>query len=89
MNAQATLNFDLAEPDVTSLVDMVRVLLSSGQWMAPWEICDEIWRTRQVRVSDSSITARLRDLRKPEYGGHSIGIRKRHGTKYYEYRIEK
>lgn len=89
MNAQASLNFDLAEPDVKSLVDMVRTLLTNGEWWAPWEICEEIWKTRGVRVSDSSCTARLRDIRKAQYGAHTVAIRKRHGTKYYEYRLEK
>lgn len=89
MNAQASLNFELAEPDVKSLVDMVLVLLSDGQWKAPFELCEEIWRTRGVRVSDSSLTARLRDARKAQYGAHTVAIRKRHGTKYYEYRLEK
>ena len=89
MNAQAKLNFELAEPDVKSLVDMVRTLLKDGRWWCPWELCDEIRRTRSIRVSDSTVTARLRDLRKPEYGAHKVEIRKRHGSKAFEYRMEK
>jgi len=89
MNAQAELNFDLAEPDVRTLVDMVEILLSQGTWMTPWEMADDIWKTRGIRVSDSTITARIRDCRKPQYGNHRVLIRKRSGSKAYEYKIEK
>lgn len=98
MSTQAQLNFELAEPSVKTLVDMVKTLLADGRWWTPWELCDEIWRTRSIRISDSSCTARLRDLRKPQYGGrdprnpqnggHAVTIRKRAGTKAYEYRLE-
>ena len=89
MNAQAELNFDLAEPDVRTLVDMVRILLGDGGWWTPFELCDEIWRTRGIRISDSSSSARLRDLRKEQYGGHTILIRKRQGSRAFEYRMER
>lgn len=88
MNAQAELNFDIAEPDVKTLNDIVRVLMRDGKWWAPFELVDEIWRTRSVRISDSTLSARLRDLRKAQYGSHVIAIRKRKGTRYFEYKME-
>ena len=88
MIEQTTLSFELADPSVSTLVDMVRTILTRGAWVTPWEICDEIYRTRGIRVSDSTSSARIRDLRKAEYGGHRIAIRRRQGTKSYEYKME-
>lgn len=87
MNMQAELNFELAEASVKTLNDMALALLRDGRWYAPWELCEEIFRTRSIRVSDSTITARLRDLRKPEFGDHNILIRKRVGTRFFEYKL--
>lgn len=89
MSTQGELNFDIAEPDVKNLVDMVLTLMKNGKYWAPWELCEEIWRTRGIKVSDSSITARIRDARKEAYGSHNIEIRRRSGTRFFEYRMEK
>jgi hypothetical protein len=88
MNQQSSLTFEIAEPEIKSLVDMVKVLMSGHDWICPYELCEEIWRTRGIRVSDSTITARIRDLRKCEYGSHTISIRRRSGTRAYEYKLE-
>lgn len=86
---QTCMNFEVAEVSVKTVNDMVQVILGKGGWFTPWEICDEIYRTRGLRISDSSCTARLRDARKPQYGGHTIAIRKRAGSKAFEYKLEK
>lgn len=88
MNDQTALAFEIAEPEIKTLLDMVRQLLSDKRWWTPWEICEEIWRTRSVRISDSTACARLRDLRKARYGSHTISIRKRAGSRAFEYRME-
>jgi hypothetical protein len=88
MIAQASLNFELAEPDVKRLVDMVRTLMKDGNWWTPWELCDAIHCNLGIRVSDSSSSARIRDLRKAQYGAHIIRIRKRSGSRAYEYRMD-
>jgi hypothetical protein len=85
--AQTSLRFEVAEPSIRTLNDMVRALLSNGDWWTPWEICEAIYRSRGIRVSDSSCTARLRDLRKPEFGGHVIELRRRAKSKAYEYHL--
>ena len=64
MNMQAELNFDLAQPDVKRLVDMVRTIMKDGNWYMPWELCEQIKMNLNIRVSDSSITARIRELRR-------------------------
>lgn len=83
---QTSILFELADASVKSQVDMVRTLLTT--WRAPWEIQEEIWRSCGVRVSESGISARIRDCRKPQYGGHVVLIRKRAGTKFYEYKLD-
>ena len=88
MEFQSQIDFDLLEPSVESHIDMVRTLLSRGKWMTPWEIQEEVWRTRNIRMSESSITARTRDLRKDQYGAHEVLIRRRSGSKAYEYRLK-
>ena len=81
--------FELAEPTVHSLVDMVRTLMQDRAWWTPWELQERIWTTRGIRASESGLTARIRDLRKEQFGGHTIAIRRRSGSKAYEYRLEK
>ncbi len=88
MSTQTEIAFEIAEPAIHSLVDMVKTLLSQGRWLAPFELQEEIWRTRGIRVSESSCSARIRDCRKKQYGGHTVLIRKRSGTKFYEYKLE-
>lgn len=88
MNVQAELNFDLAQPDVKRLVDMVRVIMKDGNWWTPWQLCDEIHANLGIRVSDASISARIRDLRKLQHGGHMVRIRKRSGSRAFEYRLD-
>lgn len=88
MSTQTCISFELAEPTVHSLTDMVIALMSNRMWWTPLELCEEIWRTRGIRVSDSTATARIRDCRKPQFGGHTVSIRRRSGSKMYEYRLE-
>lgn len=85
---QTSLAFEIADPGVDRIVDMVRALMSDGRWWATFELQEEIWRTRGVRASESGISARVRDLRKAAYGAHIVAIRRRSGTKSYEYRLE-
>lgn len=89
MATQTSLCFEIAEPTVHSLVDMVRTLMEDRNWWAPWELQEQIWRSRGIRSSESGISARIRDLRKEPFGGHTVSIRRRNGTKAYEYRLER
>lgn len=41
-----------------------------------------------IHAMETTISARIRDLRKEKYGGYSIGHRLRHGTHLHEYFIE-
>jgi len=56
-----------------------------------WRTAPEIGRASLDRhgrmYSDSSITARIRDLRKQAHGGHTVEVRRRPGRRSCEYRL--
>lgn len=90
---QKTLEFPKQHEEVTAttLTGMVLQILSDDPnryWM-PWELCDRILFVYKVKISDSSLTARLRELRGERYGSHIIVKRIRDGSRAYEYRLEK
>ena len=62
-------------------------LLSRGECYAPHEVQLQL-RLVGCHVSPEATTARMRDLRKVEYGRHDLKKRKRLGTDYFEYWIE-
>ena len=68
--------FSSVDPDIKTLNGMVLRLLRDHQWWTPWDLCDNLLAHKNLLVSDASITARLRDLRKPEFGGHIIEKRR-------------
>ena len=86
---QTTFDFEPQEPTTGTLNAWVLSQLKAGGWYAPWELCREIGSCHAIMVSDSSITARIRDLRKPRYGAHVIEKRRREGSNAYEYRLKK
>lgn len=64
-----------------SQMHAVRELMSDGAWRTLWQIAKE------VEGSESSVSARLRDLRKDKFGGHTVE-RKYHGDGVWIYRLE-
>lgn len=77
--------------DIDTLNGKVLKLLrrDKNQWWAPWILCEQLWVEEHIRVSDSTVSARLRDLRKPQYGYHNIEKRRREGSRAYEYHLGK
>lgn len=63
--------------------------IRNSGWWTPAELISKYLTEYGVMVSDSSITARIRDLRKPRYGAHVIEKRRREGSNAYEYRLKK
>lgn len=61
-------------------------LLSKGTWYAPHEVNIQL-RLQGCHVSAEATTARMRDLRKVDYGSHNLAKRRRAGTDYFEYRV--
>jgi hypothetical protein len=70
-----------------NLVGLVYNTVCDGEWWTPFEIMRTLQMNHNEWHSDSTVTARLRDLRKPQYGGYVIEKRLRIGSKAYEYRI--
>lgn len=93
MSTQQVLTFPEPKtaPSVKTLVGMVLSILSDdpSRYWTPWELCDRILFVYKIKISDSSSTARIRDLRKAQYGSHIIEKRIREGSRAYEYRLGK
>lgn len=84
---QRELNFEQREAKPDTLNHRVHRILARGGWWMPHELRDAILHEDKIMASDSSITARLRDLRKTPYGRHNIEKRRREGSNAYEYRL--
>lgn len=72
-------------------VEMVRTVLrhaaDSDRWLSAYEIQSRVFEFFEKGYSESAITARIRDCRKAQYGGHRIDCRKRAGSTASEYRL--
>lgn len=86
-NSQPSLFDERAAPTLGTLNATVLEIMADGKWRMPWEICDIILRDHKVRISDSSCTARIRELRSAKYGGYLVEKRIREGSRAYEYRL--
>jgi len=75
-------------PESTPIRHMVYQILCDGGWYMPHELVRFISSRWNILVSDATVTAKLRDLRKSKYGAHAIEKRQREGSKAYEYRME-
>ena len=77
-----------------AVVEVLELAKESGTWLTPYEIEMHIARKYGSRYSDSCITARIRDLRKSQYGAHRVSCRKRDTSsrgfhsRSFEYRLE-
>jgi hypothetical protein len=82
-----TYDHQLDRKRLTSQLDAVLYLLGDGRWWSVPELTKSVARIVGKSVSDSSTTARLRDLRKPKFGAHQIQSRRRAGGGSFEYRL--
>jgi hypothetical protein len=61
----------------------VRVLMVDKRWRTLAEIATA------VGAPEASVSARLRDMRKAKFGGHSVSARRRQGVdSLWEYRLD-
>lgn len=58
---------------LAGLLARVKALMSDGRWRTLAEI------RAVVGGTEASVSARLRDLRKPKFGGHTVETRRRDG----------
>ena len=84
---QLELQLDQPRPAPLTLVGMVYEILRGGEWLTPYEIVRALQRKHNEWHSDSGVTARIRDLRKPRFGGFIIDKRLREGSRSFEYRL--
>ena len=64
---------------LATILRHVQDLMSDGKWRSLWEI------SQRVQAPEASVSARLRDLRKRKFGGHTV--ERRHiGRGLWEYR---
>lgn len=70
--------------------DMVLLVMSDGEARTLWQIQDAVAQLPGgQRFSESTIGARIRDLRKAEFGGHTVNSRIREGSsRIFEYWLE-
>ena len=62
----------------------------SERWVTAYEAQRRVKALTGTLVSESAVTARIRDLRKPQYGAHPVTCRyfaRSKGKKVYEYGI--
>ena len=88
MSTQLELRLLPPNPSAFSLNGYLLSLMSDGEWRTPYQMQKALEISTGLWHSDSAVTARIRDLRKPGYGAHNIVKRKREGSRSYEYRIE-
>ena len=82
---QLTLPLD-GVSDTQRVRNALRQYLSEGTWWTLYELQERVLVETGIRCSDSSISARVRDLRKTKHGGYNIPLRKR-TPRVMEYRI--
>lgn len=69
-------------------LDRVRSLMFDGKWRTLEEISDAIEHSTSQKCPTSSVSARLRDLRKSKFGAYTVKKRVREGHKgLWEYRV--
>lgn len=79
----------MPEPiDSPKIREVIRELLSRGHAYSTYEVAGYLEITIGRRISESAVSARIRDLRKPEFGGYTVIAKPRHGCTAWEYRVE-
>jgi len=79
----------MPEPtDSPKIREVIRDLLSRGHHYSTYEIQGYLQIMLGRLISESAVSARVRDLRKPQYGGYNVISRPRHGCSAWEYRVE-
>jgi hypothetical protein len=78
----------MPEPkDISNIREVIRDLLSRGRALTTYEVAGYLEIIEGRKISESACSARIRDLRKPQYGGYTVNSRPRHGSTAWEYQI--
>lgn len=73
--------FHRDEPRLTDQRETIKTLMLDGIWRTLPEI------HQATRYPEASISAQLRHLRKPRFGGYTVEKRRVNGGGLYEYRV--
>lgn len=60
------------EQRLTTQLDAVQELMKDGRWYTLESLRNQVRSVTQKHATESSISARIRDLRKPEFGGYEM-----------------
>lgn len=87
MIAQFLLQFDPPNLNPKSLCAVVKEIMLLNEWCTLYFLQAEVQRKTGERHSDSTVSARVRDLRKLKYGGYVIERRPKENSDSWEYKI--
>jgi hypothetical protein len=85
MEPQLELKLENVKPHASRTRDRILALLREKEWLAGYEITDQLCIRYGMVISDTNATARLREARRTEFGGHNIVSRPRAGSSAWEY----
>jgi Lar family restriction alleviation protein len=85
MEPQLELKLENVKPHASRTRDRILALLREKEWLAGYEITDQLCIRYGMVISDTNATARLREARRAEFGGHNIVSRPRAGSSAWEY----
>jgi CYTH domain-containing protein len=74
-------------PKGRSILGAVYALMADEGWRTLLQIRDGLSMYGVKYVSETTVSARIRDLRKLQYGAFTVERRKRHESRQYEYRL--
>jgi len=75
----------VAQPPTRRDVRAVHDVLADGEWHTLWGVQDALKQGGHGFYDTTSISARVRQLRDPKYGGHCIQCRRRRAARGCEY----
>lgn len=72
---------ELDKERLTGQLKAIKTLIADGKWYTLAEI------SHQTGAGEASVSAQLRNLRKPEFGGYTIEKQRRGESGLFEYRL--
>lgn len=61
-------------------------LLKLGRWLTI-PVIQSYLNRQGIYLMETTVSTRLRDFRKPEFGGHDLPARRKKGSKLWEYKL--
>jgi hypothetical protein len=74
------------EPRLNQQMAYVYEIMQDGRWRTIWAIINLIKANHGITVMQTSVSARLRDFRKPQFGSHTVN-RNSIGEGVFEYQL--